>query len=140
MRHDDFPGVEAIFDGLLAIHAVELHAGEGDDLFAADIGGDVDAFGELGDDFIAKLGVAGAVGKAVAADEGDVEAERLHIGVVFAFDAFDADETNFFGVLGEHEGVHGLPAPAHEGVFDAFVFDDVGGISGGFGDGLGAEA
>lgn len=139
-RQHLFPGGEAGVDGLVTVHAVELHAGEGDDLFAADICGDVDGFGELGDDFVMKLGIARSLGKAVAADEGDVEPELFHIRVELGVDAFDADEADVLRMPGEFEHVHRLPAPAHECVANAFVFDDVGGVRSGFGDGLGAEA
>ena len=139
MREDDFPGVEAVFDGFVAVHAVKLHAGEGDDFFAADSGGDVDGFVELGDDFIAEFGIAGTVGETVAGSERDVEAECFDVSVVFAVDAFDADDADVFGVLGQHQRIHGVEAPAHDAVFDAMVFDDVGRICGGFVDGLGAE-
>lgn len=127
-------------NSLVTVHAVKLHAGEGDDLFAADIGCKVNGIGELGDDFIAEFGIARSFGETVAADEGDVESERLHIGIVFAVDAFHAHETDVLAVLGQYHCVHGFEAPTHDGVLDAMVFDDVGRISSGFVDGLSAEA
>lgn len=126
-------------DSLVAVHSLKLHAREGDDLFAADIGGEVDGISQLGDDLIAEFGIARSFGEAVTANEGDVEAESLHIGVVFAVDALHANEADILAVLGQNHRVHGFETPAHDGVLDAVVFDDVGRISSSFIDGLSAE-
>lgn len=127
-------------DGFVAVHALKFHAREGDDLFAADIGGEVDGISQLGDDLIAEFGIARPFGEAVAADEGNVEAECPHLGIVFAVDALHADKADVLAVLGQNHRVHGFKTPTHDGVLDAMVFNDVGRISGGFGNGLCAEA
>lgn len=126
-------------DSLVAVHSLKFHAREGDDLFAADVRGEFDGVGELGDDLIAEFGIAGTFGKTMTADEGDVEAQCLHIRVVFAVDALHANEADVFAVLGQDHRVHRLEAPAHDGVPYAVVFDDVGRISSSFIDGLSAE-
>lgn len=126
-------------DSLVAVHSLKFHAREGDDLFAADIGGEVDGIGQLGDDLIPEFGIARSFGEAVAADEGDVETEGLHIRVVFAVDALHANEANVLAVLGQNHRIHGFETPAHDGVLDAVVFDDVGRISRSFIDGLSTE-
>ncbi len=64
-----FPSVDAALGGFFIIHAVVAHAGEGDDVFATDVSGDVNSIGEGLNDFVVKLRVAGTFFKTVAADQ-----------------------------------------------------------------------
>lgn len=80
-RQHFLPGGKAGVDGLVAVHALILHAGEGDDLLAAHIGRQVDGIGQLRDHLVMELGIARPLGKAVAAHQRDVQPQLLHLRV-----------------------------------------------------------
>lgn len=100
MRKDGFPGVEAVFDGFIAVHTVKFHAREGDHLLGTDICRHINPLGEFGDDLFAEFGVARAIAEAMPANEGDFEAELFHLGVVFPINALDPDEADVLGMFG----------------------------------------
>ena len=131
LRQNLLPGGDAVGCPLLLIHPVKAHPGKRDHLLRADLLGDLDPLGELGDRLVEEARVARPFGKAVARNERNLEPELLHIGIKLPVDPLDPLQADRLGVAGELEGVHRIETPSHHGMTDAVVADAVGRVGGG---------
>lgn len=133
-RQHFFPAAQAVLDGFFAVHALEFHAGEGDDFCRAELSRGIDGFFQRGDGKIVVLRIAGAFGEAVAADERDLEAEFFDFGIEIGADALHGDETDLFAVFGERGHIKVVfETPAHDGLADVAIANAEAGIDGGAG-------
>ena len=131
LRQNLLPGGDAVGCPLLLIHPVKAHPGKRDHLLRADLLGNIDCLGELGDCLVEEARIARPLGKAVARDERDLEPDFLDVWIKLPVDPLDPLQADRLGVTGELEGVHRIETPPHHGMADAVVADRVRRIGGG---------